>query len=71
MRTIYLPAIEKHVTLKAYIAAVKHAKAHPEAEFRTGLTTWWPTTGAEVVGQFRAGIHDRINDGTRYINRGG
>jgi hypothetical protein len=70
MRTIRLPAIDRTVSLTAYIKAVKLAKAHPEATFKTGLTTWWPTTGAGVIRQFPAGMADRINQGVPYSQRG-
>lgn len=69
-RTITLPAIGKRVTLGTYVAAVKTAKAHPTRTFKTGLTTWWPTTGAEIVEQFRRGMVARINDGIPYSERG-
>ena len=67
---IYLPAIERHVTIGAYVAAVRRAKAEPETEFKTGLNTWWPTTGAEIVRQFRGAVHDRINQAVPYRARG-
>jgi hypothetical protein len=70
MRTIYLPALERHVTLGAYLNAVRIAKANPTMEFKTGLTTWWPTSGKEVMVQFREGMHDRINQGVSYAKRG-
>lgn len=70
MRTIYLPAIEKSVTLKAYLAAVKHAIANPTAEYKHGLTSWWTTSGAEIRRQFLEGVHARINDRTSYSVRG-
>jgi hypothetical protein len=54
MRVIYLPAIDKTVSLRAYLAAVRLAKAHPAQTFTHGLTTWWPTTGAEIRLQFFA-----------------
>ena len=60
-RTIYLPAIERRVSLAAYVAAIKAAKAQPEQTFRHGLTTWWPTTGREILDQFRDGVQNRIN----------
>ena len=70
MRVIALPAIGKAVPLGAYVAAVRRAKAAPDAEFRHGLTTWWPTTGREIVGQFRTGMQERINQAVPYMNRG-
>jgi hypothetical protein len=69
MRVIYLPAIDRRVSLKAYVAAIKMAKANPDREFSTGLTTWWPTTGAEIMRQFSEGVQDRINDGIPYLQR--
>jgi hypothetical protein len=69
MRTVYLPALEKRVTLRAYIAAVKLEKANPDREFSTGLTTWWPTTGAEIMQQFYEGVQQRINARIPYLQR--
>lgn len=70
MRHVYLPAIEKRVPLGAYVVAVKTAKANPEQVFKTGLTSWWETTGAEIVEQFRRGMHERISEGIPYSERG-
>jgi hypothetical protein len=70
MRTIYLPALGRHVTLAAYLQAVRMAKANPDMTFKTGFTTWWPTTGAEVTEQFREGMMDRINQAIPYSQRG-
>ena len=69
-RTIYLPAISLRVTIAQYVKAIKLAKANPDAEFKYGLTCWTPCTGKEIVRQFRAGIHDRINQGIPYSQRG-
>lgn len=63
MQYITLTAVSKRVTVSAYVKAVKVARANPTAEFKHGLTTWWPTTGAEIMKQFLEGIHDRINNG--------
>jgi hypothetical protein len=46
------------------------AKANPDMLFKTGFTTWWPTTGAEVTEQFREGMMDRINQAIPYSHRG-
>jgi hypothetical protein len=70
MRFIDLPAINKKVPLGAYIKAVRAAKEKPERTFTTGLTTWWPTTGAEIVEQFQRGVTERINEAVPYIQRG-
>jgi len=69
MRTIDLPAVNRRVSLAAYITAVRLAKANPEREFKHGLTTWWPTTGAEIVNQFQQGMDDRINQAVSYSQR--
>ena len=70
MRVIHLPAIDKIVPLAAYVQAVKIAKANPDRIFSAGFTTWWPTTGAEIVEQFRQGMMQRINESVPYIERG-
>lgn len=71
VRCIYCPGISKWVPLGAYVKAVKAAKTNPDVEFRTGITTWWPTAGREIVEQFRAGLHDRINQGVPLLVRAG
>lgn len=63
MRIITLAALNRKVTLRAYVGAVKLAKQNPDRVFKHGLTTWWETTGEEIVQQFRRGMHDRINEG--------
>lgn len=70
MRTIYLPAIERHVTLRQYIDAVKLAKSNPNTEFKHGLTCWYSCKGKDIVRQFLSGIEDRINQGIPYSQRG-
>lgn len=70
MRYILLPATNKQVSLRNYVVAIKTAKANPDTEFKHGLTTWWPTTGKEIVRQFRKGMNDRINARVSYIERG-
>lgn len=62
-RGIYVPAINRTVSIPAYCAAVRKAKANPDATFPTGLTSWWPTSGAAIVGQFRRVMNDRITAG--------
>jgi hypothetical protein len=69
-RYINLPALGRSVPLSAYVKAVKLAKANPKAEFKTGLTCWWPCTGSEVLAQFMRGVEDRINQGIPYSQRG-
>jgi hypothetical protein len=69
-RYVTLPAIGRRVSLGAYVAAVRAAKAHPEIEFKHGLSSWWPTKGSEIVRQFRVGMVERINEGTPASERG-
>jgi len=69
MLYISLPAIDKRVSVGAYVAAVKVAKANPDAEFKHGFSTWWPTDGRAILRQFRAGMNDRINSGISYRER--
>jgi hypothetical protein len=69
-RVIYVPGADRWVTLGEYIRAVKLARENPDAEFKHGLTCWWPCTGAEIMHQFRQGMHERISDGISYSQRG-
>ncbi len=70
MRTIYCPGIERHVPLSVYLRGILLAKANPRAEFKHGLTCWWPCTGAEIMRQFFVGVQDRINQAIPYTERG-
>lgn len=69
-RYISLPAVNAAVTIGSYVRALKMAKANPTTEFKHGLTTWWPTTGEEIMAQFRRGMVERINAGIPYSQRG-
>jgi hypothetical protein len=69
-RYVSLPAISRRVPLGAYVKAIRQAKANPDVEFKHGLTTWWPTTGREIVEQFRRGMVERINEAKPYSLRG-
>ena len=69
-RTVKLSAINRSVTLAAYVQAIKLAKANPDTTFKHGLTAWWPCTGREIMQQFRTGMHDRINQRVSYRLRG-
>lgn len=69
-RMIFLPAIGKHIPLGIYLDGIRKAKANPETEFKHGLGSWWPTTGAEIMRQFRREIDDRINKAVPYNIRG-
>ena len=69
-QTVYVAGIDRSITLGQYVAAIRLAKANLDQEFKYGLTTWWPTTGAEIRRQFLQGVHDRINQGIPAIRRG-
>jgi hypothetical protein len=69
-RYVTVSATGKRIPLGAYVAGVKLAKANPCATFKHGLTTWWSVTGAEIMEQFREGMHDRINQAVPYAARG-
>jgi hypothetical protein len=69
-RVITLPAVNKTVSLRAYVEAVRLAKSNPTVTFSHGFTTWWPTTGADIMRQFREGVMDRINQAIPYCKRG-
>ena len=60
---VALPALRYHkrVSLGAYVRAWRLAKAHPERTFSTSLRFDSPSTGAQVLQEFREGMHDRIN----------
>ena len=66
----YLPGPEKWVSLGCYVRGIKRAKADPDAEFPHSLTGWWPAKGRIIMRQFLSGVHDRINQGIPYLQRG-
>lgn len=70
MRTVYVPGIERRVPLRAYVRAVRLAKANPDTVFRCTLCGWWPGTGRDILRQFMDGVHQRINDAVPYVQRG-
>ncbi|MCP4878276.1 MAG: hypothetical protein GY896_22720 [Gammaproteobacteria bacterium] len=52
----------RDVPLKAYVQAWKQVLAESsEVEYSEGLTGYWSVSRDEVLSQFRAGLHDRIN----------
>lgn len=70
MRTIYLPSIERRISLAQYVKAIKFAKVNQDKQFKQGLTCWWPCSGADIMKQFREGVQDRINQAIPYSSRG-
>ena len=69
-RTVTLPAVNMTVSLRQYLTAVKLAKANPEIEFKHGFTTWWPTTGKEIMRQVREGVQGSLNEAIPDSQRG-
>lgn len=67
--TVYLPAIDRTVSLRAYMDAVKLAKANLDRTFKHGFTCWWPCTGREIVEQWRRGIDERVSLGIPHFIR--
>ena len=49
------------IPASAYLAGIRAAKANPEAIFRRTLKSWAPGTGADVMREYRADLHHRIN----------
>lgn len=70
MRVIYVPGLERSVSVGQYVKAVKFAMSQPGRTFKHGLTCWWACTGADVAAQFRRGLHERINEAIPYVERG-
>jgi len=58
------------VPLEVYIRGIRLAIANPDAIFKCGLTTWYPTNGREIRRQFWEGVQGRINQGIPYSQRG-
>lgn len=48
-RAIFVPGVDKWVSIGAYVKQIKIVKANPKAEFKQGLTCWWPCTGEEIM----------------------
>lgn len=69
-RTIYLPAICRSITLAQYCAAFRIAKINPDRRFRQTFQDWNGGTGADIVREFRRGMHDRINAGSYRMAEG-
>lgn len=61
MRTLYLPATRKTISLRAYLDGYAMVKANPTMTFTHGLTCWWSCTGAEVLEQYRREMNAVIN----------
>ena len=74
MKYVYLSATGKRITLRAYVESWKRAKRiakdNPKAEVVHGLNGWWPITVTELLREYRQAMHDRINQGIPYCERG-
>jgi hypothetical protein len=68
IRTIY--AAGRDLRLRDFISAIRTAKVNPTTTYARGLAGWGPVTGAEILHQFRKGMHDRISQAVPYYLRG-
>lgn len=67
---ISLSALDRRVSIPAYIAAVRRAIAAPDATFRQGLESWWPVTGAEIRREYNRALNRRIMRHAPHYGRG-
>jgi hypothetical protein len=58
---ITLTATNKRISLPQYVAGWRWAKENPSGTARHGLNGWWSVTGEELLREYRAAMHDRIN----------
>lgn len=49
------------IPASAYLAGIRAAKANPDAVFKRTLKSMAPGTGADVMREYRADLHLRIN----------
>lgn len=66
---IFIPGIGRKVTIAAYCAAIRKAKANPTARFPNTLNNWWGGTGADIMREFREVRNARIT-AARPLRRG-
>jgi hypothetical protein len=62
MKTIYLPATHKYITVSQYVSAYYKVRKYPEAIFPHGLNSWYSKTGKEIQKEYTDAIHERINE---------
>lgn len=59
------------IGLGAYMKGLRACMAAPEGtEYKRGLTGWWPVTREEILRDWRASVHDRINRNVAWFGRG-
>lgn len=49
------------VTIAQYVHAIKMAKEHLDHTFKVGFSSWWPTSGREIIRQFGEYVQNAIN----------
>ena len=59
--TPVLRTTDRLITIGALVAGIKRAIANPDATFKRGISTWWPTTGREIRRDFYSLVEDSIN----------
>lgn len=57
---IFIPGIGRNVTIAAYCAAIRKAKANPDARFPYTLNNWWGGTGSDIMREWREVRNARI-----------
>lgn len=53
----------RRVSLASYLSVVRAAKLHPLTQFRTSLRSWAPSSGEQIVREFRDALHEKISRG--------
>ncbi|TET21429.1 MAG: hypothetical protein E3J71_09480 [Candidatus Stahlbacteria bacterium] len=70
-RMIYIPGIDRWVTLGQYVKAIKKVKSMPlDTIWPHSLEDWTSARGSDILREFMKGIMDRINQGIPYSQRG-
>lgn len=60
---IYIPAINRHVSIAAYCAAIRKAKANPDGLFPHTFESWASGTGRDILREWRKVRNRRITAG--------
>ena len=50
----------RSVPAPIYLDGIRLAKANPDVTFKYGLRSEWPTTGREIMAEYRRDLHERI-----------
>jgi len=58
------------IPLSTYLAGIRLAISNPDTLFKSGLRNCGPELGKDIRRDFLRGVHNRINQGVPYIERG-